>query len=268
MTRSRNWRPVPIGSEDKSFIRDFFAFYKEILCSDCGISHGKIVLAKVEGGIVNLSQSSGDEAMNTSPCVLSAGLYKGHRFPAEIISHCVWLYFRFCLSYRDVEEMMVERGIAVSYESVREWCLKFGGAYAKRIRSRGARPGDRCGACGASSDRDMPSDSYRSSGDRIVFPSWPPSTGGCELPRESTPRTRRVGLSFRKPEDPRGERQLLEALDQTETQDNSPRLGEFSGEAAHPLVSDARIGGGSKDRSRPARAFCGRKSQRLQQNLA
>ena len=51
--------------------------------------------------------------MNTSPCVLSAGLYKGHRFPTEIISHCVWLYFRFCLSYRDVEEMMAERGIAV-----------------------------------------------------------------------------------------------------------------------------------------------------------
>ena len=101
------------------------------------------MIAKVEGGIINLPQSSGDEAMNTSPCVLSAGLYKGHRFPAEIISHCVWLYFRFCLSYRDVEEMMVERGIAVSYESVGEWCLKFGGAYAKPIRSRGARPGDR-----------------------------------------------------------------------------------------------------------------------------
>ena len=58
-------------------------------------------------------------------------------FPAEIISHCVWLYFRFCLSYRDVEEMMVERGIAVSYESVGEWCLKFGGAYAKRERAFG-----------------------------------------------------------------------------------------------------------------------------------
>ena len=53
--------------------------------------------------------------MNTSLCVLSSGLYKGHRFPAEIISHCIWLFFRFCLSYRDVEEMMAERGIAVSY---------------------------------------------------------------------------------------------------------------------------------------------------------
>lgn len=45
--------------------------------------------------------------------------YKRHRFPAEIISHCVWLYFRFCLRYRDVEEMMVERGVRLTYEAVR-----------------------------------------------------------------------------------------------------------------------------------------------------
>jgi putative transposase len=69
--------------------------------------------------------------------------YYRHRFPSEIISHCVWLYFRFSLSFRDVEEMMNERGVTVTYESVREWCLKFGGAYAKRMRSRSPRPGDR-----------------------------------------------------------------------------------------------------------------------------
>jgi transposase-like protein len=66
--------------------------------------------------------------MNTSPRVSSVSLYKGHRFPAKIISYCVWLYFRFSLSFRDVEEMMAERGVVVSYESVREWCLKFGAA--------------------------------------------------------------------------------------------------------------------------------------------
>lgn len=66
-----------------------------------------------------------------------------NRLPAEIISHCVQLYFRFWLSYRDVEAMMAERGVVVSYESIREWCLKFGAAYAKRIRSRGPRPGGR-----------------------------------------------------------------------------------------------------------------------------
>ena len=70
-------------------------------------------------------------------------LYLRHRFPALIISHCVWLYFRFCLSFRDIEEMMRERGIIVSYETIRWWCLKFGEAYAKRIRSRASRPGDR-----------------------------------------------------------------------------------------------------------------------------
>ncbi len=65
-------------------------------------------------------------------------LYRRYRFPTEIISHCVWLYFRFSLSFRDVEEMMNERGVKVTYESVREWCLKFGGAYAKRVRAYGS----------------------------------------------------------------------------------------------------------------------------------
>ena len=69
--------------------------------------------------------------------------YRRHRFPGEIISHCVWLYFRFSLSFRDIEEMMAKRGITVSYEAVRKWCLRFGGAYAKRMRSRSPRPGDR-----------------------------------------------------------------------------------------------------------------------------
>jgi putative transposase len=53
-------------------------------------------------------------------------LYKRHRFPAEIISHGVWLYFRFCLSYRDVEQLMAERGVILTYEAVRYWCRKFG----------------------------------------------------------------------------------------------------------------------------------------------
>ena len=73
----------------------------------------------------------------------SKSLYFRRRFPAEIISHCVWLYFRFCLSYRDVEEMMAERGVVVTYETIRDWSQKFGGTYAKRLRSRTPRPGDR-----------------------------------------------------------------------------------------------------------------------------
>jgi len=73
----------------------------------------------------------------------SVSLYHRHRFPAEIISHCVWLYYRFPLSFRDVEEMLAMRGVNLSYETVREWCLKFGQTYANDLRRRSPRPGDR-----------------------------------------------------------------------------------------------------------------------------
>jgi transposase-like protein len=69
--------------------------------------------------------------------------YRGHRYPVEVISHCVWLYFRFPLSFREVEELMLERGVTVSYETVRRWCLKFGQQYANALRRRRPRPGDK-----------------------------------------------------------------------------------------------------------------------------
>jgi putative transposase len=78
--------------------------------------------------------------MTTPP---TTHFYKRHRFPAEIISHCIWLYFRFCLSYRDVEELMAERRVTLTYEAVRYWCRKFGQAYANTLRRRGPRPGDK-----------------------------------------------------------------------------------------------------------------------------
>ena len=61
--------------------------------------------------------------------------YSRHRFPSEIIRYAVWLYFRFPLSYRDVEDLLEERGIDVSYETVRRWAQKFGQAYAKKLRT-------------------------------------------------------------------------------------------------------------------------------------
>src|SRR6266496_3963777 len=70
-------------------------------------------------------------------------LYRRHRFPSEVISHCVWLYFRFSISYRDVEEMMAIRGLTLTYETIRRWCLKFGQTYANALRRRRPRPGDR-----------------------------------------------------------------------------------------------------------------------------
>ena len=69
--------------------------------------------------------------------------YKGHRYPPEIIAHCVWLYHRFPLSFREVEELMLTRGVVVSYETIRQWCAKFGQVYANRLRRRQARPGDK-----------------------------------------------------------------------------------------------------------------------------
>ncbi|WP_055625789.1 IS6 family transposase [Streptomyces hirsutus] len=69
--------------------------------------------------------------------------YRGHRYPVEVISHCVWLYFRFPLSFREVEELILERGVVVSYETVRRWCAKFGQAYANGLRRQRPRPGDK-----------------------------------------------------------------------------------------------------------------------------
>ena len=66
--------------------------------------------------------------------------YARHQFPAEIIRHSVWLYLRFTLSYRDVEELLAERGIEISYETVRRWVLKFGPMFARNLRRLRPRP--------------------------------------------------------------------------------------------------------------------------------
>ena len=65
--------------------------------------------------------------------------YNGHRFPSEIISYAVWVYDRFCLSFRDVEDLLAERGIIVSYEAIRIWCQKFGPDYARKLKRRQGR---------------------------------------------------------------------------------------------------------------------------------
>lgn len=63
-------------------------------------------------------------------------MYSRHRFPGEIISYCVWLYYTFPLSYRDIEKMMLYRGIEVTYETIREWCQKFGQQYANQLQRK------------------------------------------------------------------------------------------------------------------------------------
>ncbi len=72
----------------------------------------------------------------------SISLYKRHRFPSEIIQHAVWLYYRFNLSHRDIEDLLAERGITVSYEAIRLWCNKFGPQYARRLKRRQQGFGD------------------------------------------------------------------------------------------------------------------------------
>ena len=68
--------------------------------------------------------------------------YKRHRFPPDIISYAVWLYYRFNLSHRDIEDLLAERGITVSREAIRLWCLKFGALYARRLKRRHGGFGD------------------------------------------------------------------------------------------------------------------------------
>ena len=68
--------------------------------------------------------------------------YRGYRFPPEVISHAVWVHHRFSLSCRDVEDLLAERGIIVTYETIRQWCLTFGLDYARRLRTRRGRQGD------------------------------------------------------------------------------------------------------------------------------
>ena len=68
--------------------------------------------------------------------------YHGYRFPPEIISHAVWLYHRFCLSFRDAEDLLAQRGITVTYETIRQWCQTFGLDYARRLRRGRGRMGD------------------------------------------------------------------------------------------------------------------------------
>ena len=70
-------------------------------------------------------------------------IYRGYRFPPEVIAHSVWLYHRFPLGLRDIEDLLAERGVIVSYETILQWCATFGPQFASRIKGRLGRRGDR-----------------------------------------------------------------------------------------------------------------------------
>lgn len=71
---------------------------------------------------------------------MKSSIYSRHRFHPDVIRRAIWVYFRFNLSFRDIEELMIERGVDVSYETIRRWVDKFGSTYAKRIKSRSEPP--------------------------------------------------------------------------------------------------------------------------------
>jgi transposase-like protein len=106
-----------------------------------------VIVEPSVSGTVNLSAfrlgGAGTARYLSSMTTLRDPLYAGYRYPAELISYAVWLYFRFPLSLRMVEEMLAARGISVTYETIRQWGLKFGREFANRIRRRAPRRGDK-----------------------------------------------------------------------------------------------------------------------------
>ena len=97
--------------------------------------------AFVRGGVLPEVLSSSVGAWQTWPMKRDTLSYHGYRFPPDIISHAVWLYHRFGVSFRDVEDLLAQRGITVSYEAIRLWCLTFGSVYARRLKRRQGRLG-------------------------------------------------------------------------------------------------------------------------------
>ena len=100
--------------------------------------HQRVTRADGNGSIAGIVKSFAvcSDAVMAQPSTRPM-LYKGYRFPPEIISRCVWLYYRFGVSLRDVSELMLARGIEVSHEAIRLWTLRFGTEYARRLRPHG-----------------------------------------------------------------------------------------------------------------------------------
>src|SRR3954464_11530593 len=112
-------------------------FLRQNCCVQESSLHGTVKLSGIWFGELSVVRYSCRMTTPRDP------LYAGYRYPAELISYAVWLYFRFPLSLRMVEEMLAARGISVTYETIRQWGLKFGRAFANRIRQRASCRGDK-----------------------------------------------------------------------------------------------------------------------------
>jgi putative transposase len=97
---------------------------------------------KLSQGLCEVNQLARERGRGQADAMAEIS-YRRHRFPPVVIQHAVWLYLRFTLSYRDVEDLLAERGLDISYETIRSWVLKFGPMIARRLRRRRPRPSDR-----------------------------------------------------------------------------------------------------------------------------
>ena len=114
----------------------------EVFAPDVAPGHRESQKLHVQGGALPKVLSSSVGAWQTWPMKRDTLSYHGYRFPPDIISHAVWLYHRFGVSFRDVEDLLAQRGITVSYEAIRLWCLTFGSVYARRLKRRQGWLGD------------------------------------------------------------------------------------------------------------------------------
>jgi len=139
----RTERPESLNSSECTVVRAKLAI--SIFAETCPLSrfrwprrkHRPKRLVHPRAGIDTLT---GEIRMNGLWWPMKAISYARHRFPSDVIRHAVWLYLRFTLSYRDVEDLLAERGLEVSNESIRRWVLKFGPAIARNLRSIRSRP--------------------------------------------------------------------------------------------------------------------------------
>ena len=134
LTRGAGLRPGPLDTPTASATHTLRALARRWMARTEEIAiHDQPLARLTTEGIVNLASCWQSYRMPS---------YRGYRFPPDIISHAVWLYHRFALSFRDVEDLLARRGVDVTYEAIRKWCRRFGLEYAGRLRRRRGRLGD------------------------------------------------------------------------------------------------------------------------------
>ena len=141
-----NWRD-PRGLQGEGELEEGAKFLSDegpkLIAEGAKLAEGAEEAVSRSGGTHRAPSSWRCAGKDGAVSALESASYCGYRYPAEIISHAVWLYFRFSLSLRDVEELLAERGVTVTYDTIEAWCAKFGPSYAAELRRRRARLSDK-----------------------------------------------------------------------------------------------------------------------------